>query len=281
MNIADVYKAETVKECIKLLAKHKETKIISGGTDLVIKLNEGQIEGISLVDISSIKELNFVKIEGNTIHIGSNSTFSDVLNHKSIFPKSIKGFVEALESVGSPQIRNAGTIGGNICNGSPAADSIPPLIVLGAKLTIISKKRERIVDIEDFFLGKGKVDLGSNELLKSISFDIPNEDSKLNFYKYSYRNALSITLGSVAALIDIQNNIVQDIKIATGGFSAYCIREREMEELMIGKELNEENLNYLLNSAKKIVQKRIETFPNDFKVLKNITIEGALRHVIR
>ena len=277
MNVKNVFKAESLVECYEYL--EKDYLIISGGTDVVVKLNEGHLDNVSLLDISSVKDLKGVTVEGPTIKIGAGSTFTEVINQADKFPKHIGAFVESLESVGSPQIRNAGTIGGNICNGSPAADSIPPLIALEATLQISSKSNSRELRIDDFFLGKGKVALNKGELLESISFEIPKQKYVLRFYKYSLRNALSITLGSIAALIELEKGLIKKINVASGGFSAYCQKESEIEKLLINT--NVKDLESILPNIDKIVQKRIEMFDDEFKTMKNITLSGALRHVIK
>lgn len=276
MNIDAVYKANNLNECFEYL--EKGYSIISGGTDIVVRLNEGHIDHVKLLDISSVEELKGVSVDGDVITIGAATTFTEVIEQASVFPAHIHAFIESLKSVGSPQIRNAGTVGGNICNGSPAADSIPPLIALSAELHIDSKTESRTIKIDDFFLGKGKVALNEGEILKSIRFSIPKK-GELKFYKYSFRNALSITLGSFAALIEKENNVINNIKIASGGFSAYCQREPEMEALFNGVKLEEAYSK--IEQANKVVQDRISMFDDAFKEMKHVTLHGALKHVLK
>jgi len=273
MKVKKAYIAKSISECVELLVDN--TKIIAGGTDIIIKLNEGHLSDVSLVDISKLEELRFINKEDDVITIGANTTYTDILDRPDIFKGNLEGFYNAIKSVGSPQIRNRGTIGGNICNGSPAADSVPPLLVLDAKLKIIGKNGERIMPLKDFFKGKQEVDL-NNELLHSITFNVPK--LKLNFYKYSPRNALAITWGSIASIIEVESNIIKDIKIASGGFSAYCMRELEMENALIGK--STASIDGFLDMASSIVMKRIEDFPKDFKEMKEVTIKSAFRHVL-
>lgn len=274
--INNVYKARTLEECFEYL--DKGYKIISGGTDIVVQLQEGHLKEVDLLDISSVEELQRIIVFEDKVSIGAGMTFSEVLDFEELFPENLHGFIESIESVGSPQIRNAGTIGGNICNGSPAADSIPPLIVLSAILVIASSEGEREMRIEDFFIGKGKVALKKNEILKSIVFSIP-EDKELNFYKFNLRNALSITLGSIATLMKVEEGRITDINIASGGFSAYCQKEQEMEMLFVGTQL--EDAYNLIPKASDIVQKRIEQFDDEFKTMKLVTLSGALKHVLK
>ncbi len=277
MNVISVHKAETLKDCFEYL--EKDYLIIAGGTDVVVKLNEGHLNNVSLLDISDLKEFKGVTVEGRIIKIGAGATFTEVIEQADKFPTHIGAFIDSLRLVGSPQIRNAGTIGGNICNGSPAADSIPPLIALEATLQIVSKEGFRELKIDDFFLGKGKVALNKGELLESISFKIPEQKYLLSFYKYSLRNALSITLGSIATLTLMNGNLIKEITVASGGFSAFCQRELEIEKLLINTDYND--LESILPNIDKIVQKRIEMFDDEFKTMKNITLSGALRHVIK
>ncbi len=279
MNINKAHKVKTIQQCLNIIS-NCDSQIIAGGTDLVIKMSDESIPCTSLVDISSVEELSFIEVKNNVVEIGATTTFAEIINYKR-FPMSMKGFEEAMKSIGSPQIRNVATLGGNICNGSPAADSVPVLIVLDAKLKIISLTGERIVDIDKFFLGKGKVDLLSDELLKSISFQMPVSSYQLNFYKYSLRESLAITLGSLAALIKVEDNIVKDIKIGPGGFSEFCVKEKEMESRFIDKQLNSENIEDLIEYANELVNERIQEFDHEFQAMKNITLDTAIRKVIK
>ncbi len=275
--IRNAYKANNLEECFEYL--EQGYKIISGGTDVVVQLQEGHLQEVDLLDISSVEELQRIIEFEDKISIGAGMTFTDILSFEELFPYNLHGFIESIESIGSPQIRNAGTIGGNLCNGSPAADSIPPLIVLDAILVIASKDGEREMRIKDFFIGKGKVALKKNEILKSIVFTIPEEEKELNFFKFNLRNALSITLGSIATLMKVEEGKITDINIASGGFSAYCQKEEDMEWLFVGKTLEE--ARKLIPEANEIVQKRIEQFDDEFKTMKLVTLSGALKTILK
>lgn len=210
-------------------------QLIAGGTDLVIEIKHHPYEKSTLIDISRLKELRFIEIGETEICIGAGTRFSDIVNHPEM--KGIcAGLWEACSSVGSPQIRNAGTLGGNICNGSPAADSVPPLLALDAQVIIKDTTKTRTMALKDFYIDKGKVAIEDNELLYAIKFRKPQEDEYITFEKLGLRKALAIARLSCAVFISLgEGDKIEDIRIATGAMGAYPQREEALEKLLIGE----------------------------------------------
>ena len=164
-NFRNYYEAKTIDEAIFKLSENPDLKIVAGGTDILIKMHGGKLEKIDLLSIHNIASLkNIKKLENGTINIGPLATFSQIANDPLI-AKFIPVLAEASLSMGGPQIRNVATIGGNICNGATSADSASTLFALNAKLKLKSLKDERIIPIEEFYLGPGKVDLRPSEML--------------------------------------------------------------------------------------------------------------------
>lgn len=259
MNINKTYKASTIDEALKVLEEYKEkAKLIAGGTDVVIELRGGHIDPEMIIDISHIDEMKYIKEEEGYIHIGAGTTFTDIA-HSELLDNKLSGLKKSASLVGSPQIRNKGTVGGNICNGSPAADIVPPLLALDSVLTIKSSKGEREVKLEDIFLGKGKVDIDTTEILTEISFKKPLGIQKLGFSKLGLRNALAISRICIAVYLDLdESNKIKNIKVASGALGVNGLREREVEEIIIGKELNEETLNIASKKMAEIVEERLK-----------------------
>lgn len=158
-DIKNIQEPRSVEEAVKILHENNNLKIISGGTDVLIKLHHGDMKEVELLSLKNLKELDFIKVlENDTIEIGSTTCFTNIYRNKII-----KDFIPALGqgavSMGGPQIRNMATIGGNVCNGAVSADSAPSLFAFNAKLRLRSFKGERIVPIEEFYEGPGKVNI--------------------------------------------------------------------------------------------------------------------------
>lgn len=218
-DIENYYNAETIKEAVTLLKEHPDARVISGGSDVLIKIREGKMAGTSLVSIRDIKEIKGVRLmESGDIYIGAGTTFSHVTNDP-VIQKLIPVLGEAVDQVGGPQVRNIGTIGGNVCNGAVSADSAPTLFSLNAMLRIADGTGGRMVPIRDFYLGPGKVDLHQGDVLTHIV--IPGKDYQgyHGFYiKYSMRNAMDIaTLScSVVSRINPLKKVLEDVRITFG-----------------------------------------------------------------
>ena len=167
-DIEEYYNADTIKEAVSLLKEHPEARIISGGSDVLIKIREGKLAGTSLVCIRNIRELKGVKkMDSGDIYIGAGTTFSHITSDP-VIQENIPVLGEAVDQVGGPQIRNIGTIGGNICNGAVSADSAPALFSLNAMIRTADGAGGRTVPIHDFYLGPGKVDVKPGELVTHI-----------------------------------------------------------------------------------------------------------------
>lgn len=240
MSLQEVYKAASLDEALELLELYKgKSKIIAGGTDLIIKLREKTVEPMVLIDISSIKEMVGINTSDAFIHIGAATTFNSIQMEQH-FKGNLTGLAMAAKAVGSPQIRNAATIGGNICNASPAADIIPPLLALEAEVTLKSEKKERRMLLEEFLLDKGKVNIMPQELLYSIRFTQPKAEEALGFAKLGLRRALAIAKISVAVFLEVEEDSFKGIRLATGACGRLPVRERHIEDFLKGRPINNE-----------------------------------------
>ena len=242
-DIEKYYNAETIKEAVTLLKEHPDARVISGGSDVLIKIREGKMAGTSLVSIRDIKEIRGVQLmDSGDIYIGAGTTFSHVTNDP-VIQKLIPVLGEAVDQVGGPQVRNIGTIGGNVCNGAVSADSAPTLFSLNAMLRIADGTGGRMVPIQDFYLGPGRVDLHQGDVLTHIV--IPGKDYQgyHGFYiKYSMRNAMDIaTLScSVVSKIDPMKKVLEDVRITFGVAAPVPYRCLKTEGALKGMEIGEE-----------------------------------------
>lgn len=241
-DIEEYYNADTIKEAVSLLKEHPEARIISGGSDVLIKIREGKLAGTSLVCIRDIKELKGVKkMDSGDIYIGAGTTFSHI-TEDPVIRENIPVLGEAVDQVGGPQIRNIGTIGGNICNGAVSADSAPALFSLNALLRTADGSGGRTVPVHDFYLGPGKVDIKPGEILTHIV--IPEKEyagCQGHYIKYSMRRAMDIATLSccVVSRINREKNILEDIRITFGVAAPVPFRCTGTEEAVKGAAVNE------------------------------------------
>ena len=239
MKIEKFIKAYSIKDVTKTLDEYNgKIQIIAGGTDLSVKIREGHNEKPVILDICDIKEISNIEFNKKTLVIGSAVKFAEIEENLQM-KNEFKGIWAAAKSVGAPQIRNLGTIGGNISNGSPAADTVPPLLALDASVTLESSNGKRILKLKDLYLGREHVDINENEILTYITIDKPTKKYNLEFEKLGLRNALAIARLSTSLYIEKdENNFIEKIRVASGSLGLYPMREVKLEEFMAGKKLD-------------------------------------------
>ena len=250
-DIKEIKEPKSLEEALKVLDSNTKLKIISGGTDVLIKLHHGKISDAELLSIKNLDTLRDIKIlEDKTISIGANSTFSDIFRSE-VINNNVPILSEAAVSMGGPQIRNMATIGGNVCNGAVSADSAPALFSLNAELKIKSLNNERIVKITEFYDGPGKVKIERNEILTEILIkeeDYKNKKGK--YIKFANRKALDISMLGVALLYEIEDNIFKDLRVSLGVAAPTPIRCRTAENFAIGNNITNEVINKIAELAR-------------------------------
>lgn len=208
--------------------------MLAGGTDLMIELRQQEGPPIRLVDISRIAQLSEINQENGCIVLGPLVTMSQLANSPHI-NNSIPVLAAAAAGVGSPQIRNLATVGGNLCHASPCADTVPALVALNAVLLIQSYRKSREIPIEDFFLGPYRVALDVNELLIGIRIPIPSTDMKMTFYKLGRRKALAIARLNLVVGLNVCENKISDAIISPGSIMPSPRRLHTLEQKLIGQ----------------------------------------------
>ena len=258
-DITGYYEAKSTAEAISLLQEHPQARIICGGSDVLIKIREGKLAGAELVSIRNIPEFYGVCLdEKKNIRIGAATTFSHITSDPLI-RQYIPVLGEAVDMVGGPQVRNIGTIGGNICNGAVSADSAATVFSLEAQLEIVSAKGNRTVSVEDFYLGPGKVDLRQGEIVTHIIIPRENyEGYHGNYIKYSMRNAMDIaTLScSVVSRLSADQRVLEDVRITFGVAAPVPCRCRETEALLKGMDVGEELYQAVEDSVRREINPR-------------------------
>ncbi len=219
-----------------LLDEHPDASLVAGGTDVGLWITKGLRDLSPVIHLSRIKGLCTIAETETAIEIGAAATYADAA---PIIARYYPEFGEILRRLGSVQIRNLGTIGGNIANGSPIGDSLPPLIAAGATLTLRKGKTTRVLPLEAFFLGYGKQDLDPGEFIEKIVLPKPAPDSRLFCIKISKRFDQDISAVLGAFHIVVRQGVVEDIRIAFGGMAPTPKRAEGAEAALQGKPWNE------------------------------------------
>lgn len=272
MELREVINGKSIDEVVKLLGKYgKDSKVIAGGTDIIIELRNEKISPKILIDTSKIEELKRVEEDGKYISIGAGVTFTEIVENP-LFKDVVYGLYKSCKMVGAPQIRNKGTIGGNIAHGGAAADSVPPLIALKSIVTLESIDGIREISLEKYYGDTIK----DNELLTKIRFEKPNKNQVLSFSKLGLRQALAISRLTTSALIEYEGEKIKNIVVASGALGISPLREYTVEEYLKGKEIEEETIVEAINVLEKAMKERLEgrsTLPYKSKAIKTILRE--------
>ena len=241
-DIGKYYQAADVEDAVRALVEDPEAVVISGGSDVLIKIREGKLAGCSLVSIHGIKELEGIRMEEDgTIVIGPATTFSHITNN-DIIQKHIPMLGDAVDMAGGPQLRNIGTIGGNVCNGVTSADSASSLCCLDAVLVLEGPDGVREVPISQWYTGPGRTVRNHDEVLTAIRIKKENYQGYGGQYiKYGKRNAMEIaTLGcAVSVKLTEDKKHIQDLRLAYGVAAPTPIRCHTTEEAVKGMETGE------------------------------------------
>jgi xanthine dehydrogenase FAD-binding subunit len=257
-DIANYEEAHSVEHAIELLKANVDAKLVAGGTDLLLHIREGKLADAQLVSIHDLPELKGVSKEPDgTIIIRPVTSFSQLSGHRLI-QEHLPFLAEAVDMVGGPQTRHAGTIGGNICNGATSADSAPTLFALNAQLQIEGPFGVRYSAIQDFYKGPGKVELAHGEILTAIRISSSEYRGFAGHYiKYSMRKAMDIATLGCAVLCKVgAANVIEDFRLAFGVANPVPLRCSRTEAAIIGQVFGPEVLAKVGRSAREEVNPR-------------------------
>jgi xanthine dehydrogenase FAD-binding subunit len=231
---------QKIEEALNYLDKFSKVQLLAGGTDLLVNLykQSPRLPDFDyLLDISNIPELKIINLVNNLIEIGPLVTHSDLIN-EPLIKNNFPVLMEAACTIGSTQIRNRGTIGGNIVNASPAADLLPPLIALRAEVELTSRKGKRILPLEEFLAGPYKTTLQASEILTKIKISLLGDYYYTDFQKIGRRKALSIARLSFALVTKIEKEgIFQDTRVTPGSATPYPQSLPETEKAINGQSI--------------------------------------------
>lgn len=247
--------AKTLEEALDVLEKYgNRTRVIAGGTDLILLLKDGKTRPDYVLDITNITGLNYIRGEGNLIKVGALATHNDVATSPIIKEKATI-LAEASNQAGSPQVRNRGTLVGNIANASPAADAALALIALDAEAIVVSKGSQRIIKVADLFVGPGQTNLTNQELITELRFQGLGPQQAGEFIKLAQRRALATSVVNTAVVITIDKNknLFKDARIGIGAVAPTPLRAREAEKKLIGHPISDETIeNASLEAAREV-----------------------------
>ncbi len=251
----EYHRARNIDEAIQLLAAYKgAVKILAGGTDLLLQMEQGNIWGgpcpnhlVSMRDITSLK---YIRPENGDILVGANATHRDA-ELSLLVKKELSALHDAACQVGSVQIRNVATIAGNICNAAPSADTSAPLLALGAMVKAESPRGKRSIALSDFYRGPGQTVLATDEVVGEIS--IPRRPSLASsaYMKLSRRKAMDLALLGVAVYVCLEadENHVKEVRIALSTAAPTPIRACKAESVLKGVRLSDGVLNEAASAA--------------------------------
>ncbi len=238
----------TVEEACRLL---DETggKVIAGGTDVIPQMRDGRFQADHLIDLSQLKELSYIKATNGEITIGGLTNYR-LLEDSSLLKEEATALAQAAALVGGVQTRVRGTLGGNIANASPAGDTLPPLLLFDAQITLVSSAGERKMSLEECLRGPGLTAIKNGEIIREISFARLPEGTKTSFVRLGNRRGMAISVVGVAALLRLgPDDIVEDVRIALGAVAPTAVRCPESEALLRGKRLTGKGIEKAAEAA--------------------------------
>jgi len=235
--------ATSVAEALDLLSQHvKTSEIFAGGTDLLVSMKKREVAPEHLINIKGIKELKEIHFDDKEgLKIGALVTIGE-LERSEIVKEKFCILWDAVNVMAAPQVRNLGTIGGNLCSAVPSADTAPPLIALGASVQLSGKNVDRMVLVEDFFDGPGKSVLKHDEILTEVVIPNTSKNSGGAYFKLMRRNAMDLAIvgAAVSLRLDEDKKVCREAKIALGAVAPIPIRALRAQEILMNKEIDED-----------------------------------------
>ena len=254
----DIYPAHHLLEALNYLVQHPTATVLAGGSDLLVHIRNRKLTGSHLLSIYQIDELRGIEEVPDGICIGALTSFSSIASDPMI-QSYIPVLAEAACSVGGPQIRNIGTIGGNICNGVPSADSASTLLALDAQLEITSAYQTRYIPITEFYLGTGQVDLHPGELLTKIYLARSSfEGYHGHFEKYAMRRAMDISTVNCSCNLKLSPDsmTISTLRLAYGVAAPVPLRMLQLESEACGMPACQKTIDQLMVILSRILNPR-------------------------
>jgi len=229
------FQPQALDDALALLARYGEgARIVAGGTDVIVELSRGIRPTSTLIDITAIPGLRRIGLTDGIISLGALTTHNDVVASPLCRQRALP-LAQACWEVGAPQIRTRGTIAGNLITASPANDTITPLVALDAEIVLSSARGERVLRLDDFYLGVRRTALAPDELLRDIRFPAMRENQRGHFVKLGLRRAQAISVIDAAVVLTFDGRAVNEARIALGSLAPTIVRPVTAEDFLIGK----------------------------------------------
>ena len=227
-------------EALDLLSQSKgRARLIAGGTNVLPDLRSGELKPSLLIDLSRIRHLSYIREERHAIRIGSLTSIAELALSRVLEAKA-PILWQACRLLGNPLVRNRATLGGNLADASPAADTAVPLLALDAEVVIARKDTEpRKIPVDRFFVGPNKTVLKKDELIQEVAFSKPDSGTGMAYRKLGLRNAMAISVISMAVLMDMENGKCSKARIALGAVSPRPMRACKVETMLTGETVTE------------------------------------------
>ena len=235
----EYYNAVSEEQVLEILAeKDKKARLVVGGTDLMLEMEQGlHSEVETLIDVSRVPGFDEIKLDDQGwIHLGPTVSHNDCVASELIREKALPLALASWE-VGAPQIKNAGSVVGNVVTASPANDTIVPLMALGAELVLLSKTGERVLPLQDFYTGVRKNRLQPDEMVREIRFPALEENQQGAYLKMGLRKVQAISLVSMTVVLTMKDHNIQEASITLGAVAPTIIHAEEAEKYLAGKTL--------------------------------------------
>jgi carbon-monoxide dehydrogenase medium subunit len=234
----DYHRPATVAAALALRAEIGDARFIAGGTDLMIRIRDGEVRPQALISLRGVGELSGVTFDGDGARIGAATTIADLARHEEL-GRRFPALVQAARRVGGPAVRNAGTVGGNLCNASPCADTALPLLAHEARLAVAGPRGGREIPLAALFRGPRATSLAADEIVTQVILPAPGPGTKAVFLKKG-RVAMDLSVASVAVLLELDGESCARARIAAGSVAPTPIRLPEAEAALAGRRLSDE-----------------------------------------
>jgi carbon-monoxide dehydrogenase medium subunit len=243
----DYFKPKTLVEAFGLRVKYPDSRFIAGGTDVMVRIKHRQLNPEALISLRSIAGLDKIEI-GRVTRIGSMTTIADLLGHLGLAER-FPALARAARELGSVQIRNVATVGGNLCNASPCADTALPLLVYDARVELSRRDGAREVPLDKFFVGPGATCMQPGEIMTAILIDTPSSKSRASFQKKG-RVKMDIAVASLAFRAELDGDTVKKPRVAAGSVAPVPLRLGSVEKILDGQKMDPELISKAEEAAR-------------------------------
>jgi CO/xanthine dehydrogenase FAD-binding subunit len=232
----EYFAPKTLEEALPLLAEKGEgARVMAGGTDLIIKMKHGLLKLTAIIELKGIEGLDVIQFQAKKgLTIGATALLAEVASHPDIL-KRYPAIAYAAQETANVQVRNMGTVGGNLCNAAPSADNAPTLIAMKTEVILKSLKGERRLPLDQLFIGPGKTALEPGEIMTSLFVPLPPPKSGSSYQHVSARGKVDISAVCVGVMATFEEEVCREVRICLGAVAPIPLRAKKTEGLLLGQ----------------------------------------------